>query len=54
MLIHDFKNTKIIKNNYKEKIEFISLENNIIDSNNHVFLLGFNASIYPKIRKDEE
>ena len=54
MLIYDFKNTKIIKNNYKEKIEFIQLKNNIIDSDNYVFLLGFNIGLVPEIKKDED
>ena len=54
MLIYDFKNTNITKYNYKEYIEFIDLENNIIDKNNYVFLLGFNIGIYPNIIKDEE
>ena len=53
MLINDFKNTNIIIN-YKEQIEFITLENNIIDESNYVFLTGFNIGIYPNIIKDEE
>lgn len=53
LLINDFKNTNIIIN-YKEQIEFISLENNIIDKYNYVFLLGFNIGIYPNIIKDED
>ena len=53
MLTNDFKNTNIIIN-YKEQIEFITLENNIIDESNYVFLTGFNIGIYPNIIKDEE
>ena len=54
MLINDFKNTKIIDKNYKEKIEFIDLKNNIINNDNYVFLLGFNIGIIPEIKKDED
>lgn len=54
MLIYEFKNCNIVKYNYKEKIEFIDLENNIIDSDNYVFLLGFNIGVYPNIIKDED
>lgn len=53
MLIYDFKHTSV-KINYQEQIEFITLENNIIEPDNYVFLLGFNIGIYPNLKKDEE
>lgn len=53
MLIYDFKHTNIVVN-YKEQIEFIDLENNIIDESNYVFLPGFNIGIYPITYKDED
>lgn len=53
MLVYDFKHINIIKDK-KEQIEFITLENNIIDEDNYVFLLGFNIGYYPILKKDED
>lgn len=54
MLIYDFKNSYIVKEEYKNKIEFINLENDIISPDNYVFLLGFNVGNIPYIKKDED
>jgi ATP-dependent helicase/DNAse subunit B len=54
MLIYDFRNTYIKKDEYENQIECINISNSIIDDEVYVFLLGFNQGIIPKIHQDEE
>lgn len=50
----DLKNTYIDKPKLKEKIELIDIYNNEIDFDTYVFVMGFNNSLIPSYKKDED
>lgn len=54
ILINELKDTYILKDNYKEQIEFINLENTKILNDKYIFMPGFNIGNYPKIKEDNE
>lgn len=53
LLIEEFKREKIELKNFEQKVEFVSLENNIFNDDEFIFLIGFNQNNYPKIYKDD-
>lgn len=50
----DLKNTKIVLNDLVNKVSFGSLNSFIYDSDDYVFLIGFNQNELPKLYKDED
>ena len=53
-IIAVMKNTYIENRNYINAINEINIIDNEIDSDNHVFLLGFNLNKFPVTKKDED
>ena len=53
-IIEVMKNTYIENRNYINAINEINIIDNEIDSDNHVFLLGFNLNKFPVTKKDED
>lgn len=50
----EMKSTKVIINNYRDKIELLDLNYNLFDDDDYVFLIGFNQNELPKLYKDED
>ncbi len=53
-IINVMKNTYVDNVIYKNAVNEINLENNIIDDDKYVFLVGFNLNKFPKTIKDED
>jgi len=53
-IISVMKNTYIELDNYNNAVNEIEIENNIIDDNKYVFLVGFNLNKIPITYKDED
>ena len=53
LLIYEFKNTNITKNELENYVDNLTIEDYISDDS-YVFMLNFNTSSIPKIIKDEE
>ena len=48
------KNTNINKTNLSNSVKCINFKDNIFESNEHVFIIGFNQGTIPKLYKDED
>ncbi len=53
LLIEEFKREKIELKNFEQKVDFVSLENNLFEDDEFVFLIGFNQNNYPTVYKDD-
>lgn len=53
-IIDDMKHTYKKEKSNKDEIEIITLDNSEILDSNHIFLLGFNNTNFPRIKKDED
>ena len=54
MVVIDIKNASISSNKNSDELEITNLEDNVFDSDNYVFLLGFNQGDIPVFYKDED
>ena len=53
-IIDEFKKKQVKKLKYKEGISLTSLDDNIFDEDEYVFLVGCNLNVLPHIFKDED
>lgn len=53
-LIYEFKHTEIEIPKLTNVIEFVSLNNNVFEDDEIIFLLGFNQNNYPKTYKNDD
>ena len=54
MLIYELKNIVCYKKKYSNVIEIVDIESLDINTNNYIFLLGFNQENIPRIYKDDD
>ncbi len=54
LLIEEFKREKIAYENLEKRVEFVSLENNVFNDDEFIFIIGFNQGSYPIVYKDDE
>lgn len=50
----EIKNTKIMPKKKKNQIELVNITDNVFDSDEYVFLLGFNQGVIPTLFKDDD
>ena len=54
ILVYEFKNIKLDSKNFDNAVNIVELKDNVIEDDEHVFLLGFNLNVIPKIYKNED
>lgn len=54
LLVAEFKKKKIKNKQLKNSVVVKEFKNNIFNENEHVFLIGFNLGVIPRIFKDED
>ena len=53
-IVYDLKHTSISKDELENKVEVVPFHNNIFDSSEYVFFVGFNQGSTPSVKKDED
>ncbi|MDD2505077.1 MAG: hypothetical protein PHF21_02255, partial [Bacilli bacterium] len=54
VLIEEFKIKKLKNKKYKDAVNLIDLKDNLVPSDSHVYLIGFNDEYIPKVFKDDD
>lgn len=54
LLQEELKNTKIPSKHTKEEIKTVNIIDNVFNDDEYVFLIGFNLSSVPKLKRDED